>query len=567
MQKHLSKNRKALSSLSLIILLLIAAIIGGIISYLWVAGYYVSLKEKIPEQDMVAITNLSFNPQNATAFNVTLLNPSFSPSDKTRVVAIGYTGQNENTLHLVRVSIPSLTTPFNLPRGTNETFLCRGDLSPYVNQTVTVSVFVLNGSGSTNSMKIPYTQLFVNPDFNPNVGVKNFTVTLRNAPLSIATLSVTGISISTQSINTTLITPTLPYTLAPNKTVTLSLNYNWSSYASIGGPQQISVLTKEGYSASNSTQVPKLAFSIQQITFNETDTKHFTVKVMNQVSANTPLNVSRIEVLMENGTVKDVTPSLDSHTNGVLGNSTATFTVSWDWTNYRSKNAIVTVYMLQGVKASGQQVTRPAAPLSVLGPPTLPDLQHVLITVKNSQYALRAANVTKITVTLENGTEIPPLQITQPSTPPYLIGIGNVTMFSAYWNWTTYLGKTVNINIYTDEGFAAFRAITTPTSISNYTVYLTIPSTPIFNTADMTRFNVTIHNSQVSSGNADITRITVLLANGTEIDSTFTPQTLTTNSTVTYTCGWDWAAYRNKGIVIRVYTNDGLKAIYVTKTP
>lgn len=565
MQKYLTRNKKAVSSLSLILLLLIAAIIGGIISYLWVTGYYVSLKEKIPEQNTVAITNLSFNPQNASLFNATILNPSFSPDDSVQVASIVYRGQSETTLHPVIVSVPSLQTPFSLPRGTSQTFSCTGDLSPYVNQTIWVSVFVLNGSGSTLSVKIPYTQLFVVPDFNTVTGTGNFTVTLRNAPSSVATLHVSGLSISNAPINNTLITPTLPQPLAPNQTVTLALNFDWTSYAATGGPQPISVLTKEGYTASNLAQIPKVAFSIQKINFNESDTKHFTVTVKNQVSTNTPLNVSRIEVALANGTL-NVTSALNSHTNGVLGNSTGNFTANWDWTNYRDKSVVVTVYMLQGVKASGQQTTSLAAPLKIPVAPILPDSQHVLITVQNSPYALRPANVTKITVTLINSTENP-IQIVQPGAPPYLIGIGNTTMFSAYWNWQNYLNKTVTFSIYTDEGLAAFRGIITPSSSSNYTIYLTIPTLPVFNTNNTGQFEVTIHNNQNSTGSATIIRITVLLANGTEIDTTFTSQTIAPNNNATFACNWDWSTYSNKSIAIRVYTSDGLKTIYVTNTP
>ena len=451
MQRHLVKNKQALSSLSLIILLLIAAIIGGIISYLWVTGYYISLTERIPEQNTVAITNLAFNPQNATAFNLTLLNPSFSPSDTVGVSAIGYNGQNETTMHFVGSSIPALTTPWYISKGSSQTFVCRGNLTPYLNQTLEVSVFVINGSGSTNSMKIPFTRLVVSKtDFNSIVGVKNFTVTLRNDALSAATLDVTGIAIDQTAINITLITPTLPYSLSPNRTVTLTLDYNWSSYAAGGGSHQISVSTKEGYSALNSTQVPKLAFSIQQMSFNESDTTDFTLSVKNEVSTNTPLNVSRIDVIMDNATIKNVTPTLNSYTNGVLGNSTATFNISWDWTTYRYRSVGVTVYMLQGVQASAQRFT---PGLSILNA-TFPDSQHVFVAVKNSQYSGRAANVTKITVTLENGTE-EQVQITQPPTSPYIVGIGNVTVFGASWDWQTYLNKTVVIQVYTSEGLKA----------------------------------------------------------------------------------------------------------------
>lgn len=561
MQKNPNRSKKALGSLSLIILLLIAAIIGGVISYLWVTGYYMSLKANIPNEGIVAITNLSFNPENATAFNVTLLNPSYSPSKNVGVAAIGYEGSNENIIHVVQGCLPALA-PFNLTRGTSQTFTCVGNLTGYVNQTLVVSVYVMNGSGATSFIKIPYTKLLVSKiDFNSTTGVNNFKITLRNAPLSAANLTITTIGFYKQPvINNTFITPRLPYTLAPNKTVTLLVNQSWFSYATTGGSFPFVVSTKEGYTNSSSVQIPQLASSIQKINFNENDTNHFTVTVKNKVSTNTPLNVSSIEVTMDNGTVKNVTPALKSSTNGILGNSMSTFTASWNWTRYRDRSAGVTVFMLQGVNASGQQIT-PA--LSILNT-TFPDSQHVLVRVENSQYSAEMANVTKITVTLENGTE-KQVQIIQPPASPYLIGIGNVTLFNCYWNWQNYLNKTVTVNIYTTDGLVT--SYTTRTPLANYTVYLAIPSTPVFSTSNTTAFNVTVQNSQASSGNATITRITVLLANGTERETSFMAQTLTPNSTLTFTCTWKWATYGNENIVICVYTNEGLGTIYVMKTP
>jgi hypothetical protein len=568
MHNYFHRNRKALSSLTIILLLLIFAIIGGLISYLWVTGYYLSLKEKLPNQDTVAITNLSFNPENATAFNVTVLNPSYSPSDKVEVSEIGYTGQN-GTLYPIQSSIPVI--PFNVSRGTSQTFICSADLAPYVNQSLSVSVFVVNGSGSTNFIKIPYTQLLIPKiDFNSTVGVKNFTITLQNAPLSAANLTITSIGFYEQPpFNNTNISPTLPLSLAPNKTATLlisGVNGNWSSYAIASGRSYpFSVSTKEGYTALVYTTIPKLAFSVQPPNFYETDTKHFTVTVRNEGSTNTPLNVSRIDVLMYNGTIKNVTPALNSSTNGVLANSTATFTASWDWTEYRDRTVSVGVYMLQGIPENySQTITTPA--LSALNV-TFPDSQNALVTVENSQYAAGNASVENITVTLENGTE-EPVQIIQPHTsPPYLVGIGNTTMFSASWNWTKYVNEPISITIYTNEGYSTSYATTTPSSVSNYQAYLSIKSAT-FNKTDTAQFFVNVTNSIYSVEGANVTRISVLLENGTLINATITSQMVPNNgSIITFTCGWDWSAYQNKSIVILVYANNEPEAIYVTGTP
>ena len=196
MWKQLGKNKKALSSLALILLLLVSAIIGGLISYLWVMGYYISLKEKIPEENTVAITDLGFYPQNATAFNMTVLNPTWSPDDKIQVEQIALREETETTLQFVTACTPGL--PFNITRGNSQTFTCISDWTPYMNQTVVVSVFVKDGSGSTRATnaRAPYTRLLLdNYDFNPNLGVRNFTLTFRNSPLSATYLNITKIQL------------------------------------------------------------------------------------------------------------------------------------------------------------------------------------------------------------------------------------------------------------------------------------------------------------------------------------------------------------------------------------
>lgn len=573
MQKQLCQNKKALSTLTLIMLLLISAIIGGLISYLWVMGYYVSLKEKIPEENIATITNLAFFPENATAFDVTVLNPSFSPDNIIQVERIAISEETlgaEGKLNYVTTSVPKL--PFNISRGDSKAFTCISDWSQYVNKTVIVSVFVKNGAGSTSAIRLPYTKLLVeNVDFNPILGIKNFTITLRNAPLSATSLSVSEAWLSDRNlVNFTI--PSLPYPLAPNETVTLTCNYDWTSYAAAGGAQTIYIKTVQGYSEMYGVQIPRLAFFVQEINFDPADTTHFDVTVKNQVSTNTHLNVSKIELLLvENGTIIDVTPALNASTNGVPGNLTATFTCAWNWTNYRNKNVIVTVYMLQGIKESGQQITKKAALLSIPDEPVFPDTQHFFVTVKNSQYSIKTANVTKITVTFEENATEKEIPIIHPPSGPYLINIGSVTMFSCYLDWENYLNKTISINIYTDEGFATFRVAKTPVDASSYRIFLTMPSAPNFDPANTTRFDAEVHNSELSDRNATITRITILLGNGTEINATCTshalPWTLEINSTITFTCEWDWTAYKDKTVIIRIYTDEGLKTFYITKTP
>jgi hypothetical protein len=565
MKKQLTKNKKALSSLAIILLLLIAAIIGGLISYLWVMGYYISLKEKLPTGSSAAITNLSFNPQNASAFNVTILNPSFSQDPEIKVQQIGLSANTsgaEGAISFVQFSSPTL--PFYISRGTSQTFTCGKDWTQYVNRTVYVSVLVSNGSGSATPIRIPYTELSVDAvNFNASIGISNFTMTLQNKPLSATYVNVTEITLGSQTINSTLVKPAGLPSLAPNTTKVLTINLNWSAYAT-NSLYQVQVKTRQGYAALFDARPPQVALPVQAINFSPSDTTHFNVTVKSRITQNAFLNVTKIEVLLENNSIKNVTPALSSSTNGVLANETKTFTCNWDWTNYRNKNVILTVYTLQGIKSNGQQRTPLTVLLSITEDPVFSDSQHFLLTVNNSKYSTKPANITSIQVQLENGT------ITTISTinPPlaYSLGIGNTTMFSCSWNWANHLNESVNVLTYTSDGYASFRSVKTPASTSNYQVYLSIPWAN-FTAADTTHFSLNVTNSVSSNRNANVTRITVLLENGPEIDATFTPQVVPIGSTTAFTCGWDWTTYRNKNAIIRVYTNEGLRAFYITKTP
>jgi len=568
MHNRFRRNRKALSSLAIILLLLIFAIIGGLISYLWVTGYYISLKQKIPEEDVAVITNLSFNPQNATAFNATLLNPSYSPEPIINVTGIAITGENEDTLHFVSTT-PSLSIPFPLSRGTNQTFTCKSNWAQYVNQTVTVSAFVQSGSGSTSPTKLPYTAVNITKvDFNSTRGVSNFTISIRNNPLSATYVNITGISLNfLPSPNfTSKMQPSLPFKLIPNGTQTFTCNYNWLNESIAGGSYTLTAETKQGYNATFPVKIPKLASAVQA-SFNPAHTKQFNVTVTNNVSTNTYLNVTRIRVLLDNGTAMNVTttPSLSSSTNGVPGSQMATFNCTWNWTNYRNRDVIVTAYMLQGINASGQQLT-PAAGLLTITNTTFPDTQHILVTVQNSKYSTIQANVTRIQIyNMENGKGYNFTSDVLPSL-PWLVGIGNTTMFNAPWNWTSYLNLRIDITVYTNETYSTSYSTTTPSNVSNFEVYLSIKSAT-FNKTDTTKFSVNVTNNIFSSESTNVTGIAVLLENGAIVNTAITPQMVPNNgNTTTFTCRWDWSTYQNKSIVILVYTNSEPETIYVTKT-
>jgi len=148
---RLIQNAIGISKLILILLLLISAIVGGVLSYMWTEGYYQSIGFRILETATVTITNVAFDSQDPTFFNVTLLNPAISSSSVsvTRIM----TSTGDGVLHDVTAVTPTL--PVKLSISESKTFKCIWNWTGYTGQDIKVHVFVADGTGSNLETTVP----------------------------------------------------------------------------------------------------------------------------------------------------------------------------------------------------------------------------------------------------------------------------------------------------------------------------------------------------------------------------------------------------------------------------
>lgn len=363
---RLTRSARALSRFSLVLLLLVAMIIGALLSYLWVIGYYESLDIRVPEVATVTITNATFVPQNATYFNVTLLNPSFSPSDaKITKIAVS---TEDGVLHRVKEAYPSL--PYRLGRASFETFRCSWNWGNYTGETVQIIVFVDDGSGATFTKATPLVDLKITVAFNPAISVKHFNMTLQNSVSSATYVNVTGISMDGKMVPPENVTLPLPYTLHPDESISLTCTWNWTDYQ--GKNVTIAAHTLQGYVAYHTQAAPPpVNLTITEILFSTTDTRHFNATVQNSELSPTYVNVTRITITMENGTTREVIevspPLIPPYT--LHPNASVTFMCAWDWIDYRDKNVTVTIHTLQGYVTSLTQTT--PAPTGAFSPQSL----------------------------------------------------------------------------------------------------------------------------------------------------------------------------------------------------
>jgi len=353
----IARNLNAISKILLILLLLLAMIIGSIFSYLLVIGYYINLDIKVPENTTLSIIDVSLDMQNAETFNITILNPTYSPTEA-KITEISVATQ-DNKVHKILNVDPQL--PYELDKGQKETFNCFWNWGDFIGETLKVIVLVEDGSGSVYEIET----------------------------------------------------------------------------ASVG-------------------------LEITSAIFTTADTQHFNVTINNPEGSASDLNVTKITATMENGTefqVREITPSIPKML--LIGTSTK-FTCSWNWTYYRGMNATINVFTSEGYAFHRTETTPKPAQLSITDAVfDTSNMTFFNITVKNSENSIVSANLTLVEILLEDYTSLE-LSVESPPDLPYTLPIGDTVTLKCLWDWVDNRGETIAITVETPEGYLGYLQKTIP---------------------------------------------------------------------------------------------------------
>jgi len=317
------------------------------------------------------------------------------------------------------------------------------------------------------------------------------------------------------------------------------------------------VYTLQGF-RTNRTQHTPSPLNITDVAFDVADTNHFNVTIKYSVySFEESVNITRIAVRVEDGPeipLTETTPPLNNNT--VSRNSSLTFTCVWNWASQRGKNVTVAAYT-QDYSAHHKKTTPSPVVLNVRNVSfSFTDMTRFNVAVENSEFSLEYVLLTRMAVILDNGTvrnvtAIPELSL------PCVLHPNHSATFTCSWRWARYSGKGVTVVAYTFQGYEARDTAPMPLVITDV----------LFNLTDTEHFNLTVQNSMSSISSTNITRITLKVANEPEIDLNETipslNYTLSPNSSVTFTCSWDWEfllPFPGLKITISVYTSEGYKA-------
>ena len=527
----MKRRTSAISAILTMILILIAAIVGALISYTWtMAPFYLEPQNTV---DLI-ITDMNFPVNNANYFGLTVMNPSHSALP-TNITDISITGPGFNSTSITD-SDPQL--PFVLAQGTSQTFNCSLQWGALAGQLVTVHVSTDNGSGTERSIQTQTVALNVNTFFNASESVDYFnaSVTLVSSPIN---LTINQILFEFNPVNTTYLNITLPQDVTQGQTIGFTCYVPWEGYVN----PHVGIETLEGYTVEEQANVNGTALlQVTQVTFNST--QEIDVTLFNSPDSATGVDVSNITLTYGNvtdtinGTLSN--PALPSY---VDINQTTVFACTWNWndTSYRSLSVNVTVNTEQGF-ATTLNVQTPAYVSAIINQTyfDVGDTGTFVLNATNMPYSLQSVSVSGIMVNNKNAT----------FTIPTLIAPGTTTPIQCTFNWSNLVDQ--NVTIEADFSYDS-------TEI-NATYNLRLPYFKISNaTFGSSENQLTIHNSQFSGIAANITQIQILNQTTTLLTINSTVYNVPIGSDLPITYSLDWTPYVGQNVTFVIITADGFQ--------
>ena len=340
-------NLKAVSKILFILLLLLALIVGSIFSYLILAGYYLNLEVEVPEKNTISVLSAGLDTQNTQEFNITILNPTYSPSEAT--IKEIWVATEDNEIHQVTDTDPEL--PITLDKGKEKAFNCNWNWADYTSQTLKIIVLVEAGSGAVYEVETAAVGLEISSTvFNPEYS-EHFNVSIKNAAGSSSDYNVTKITVTMENgteFQVRQITPSIPKLLEAGTTTKFMCEWDWTQYR--GMNVTVNAFTSEGYAFHRETTTPKKAqLTITDPVFATANMTCFNITVSNSEHSIDVANLTTVEVVFSNYTSLEVNveaPPALPHTLQI-GDS-VTLKCLWDWTNSRQESIAIKVTTPEG---------------------------------------------------------------------------------------------------------------------------------------------------------------------------------------------------------------------------
>jgi len=310
--------------------------------------------------------------------------------------------------------------------------------------------------------------LTVEAYFNSSINIKHFNVTVQNAEASatyvnVAELAINGETIPSENITVKGESASFPYFLNSSESVLFTCAWNWTNQQ--GESATIAVYTSQGYMAHTSPTLPEpVILEITNVLFDPSNTSILSVTIQNKETSQSFVSINKMTVTLENETTVEILDASPLLTPPFVlrPNTTETFILFWNWTNYRNRTVTVTAHTLQGfTMLSAPELTLPPIILEITNVVFGPANTTFNMTILNTQFSIKSANISSIAVTLENGTIIEIGTVDPPL--PMILSQGESVAFTCTFEWFKYPGMKVTVTAYTEEGFKATEPTEIPT--------------------------------------------------------------------------------------------------------
>lgn len=544
---RIQKEVRAVTTLLAVLLILASAIVGGFISYMFAVSPFFA----VPNHVSLDITGASFPVNHPDYFDITVLNPSFSPSG-TNITSIYLKIEGETGLFNVTDTVPGLPTP--LDPGASTAIRCYCDWGSYAGRSIAVNVLPQNGTGVAFTVETDFVKLDADTYFNATESVTQFNVTVTNELKSVLNLTINNVVIDGTPVSNLSIA--LPMVLDNGQTVNFACFFDWQTYMR----PLVEVDTVEGYKAQAQKNVSSVIdVEVAGVTFNETNSSQVSVALSNSVNSVTPVDIANVTITY--GNITDVisgtlsNPPLPYRLD--INNST-TLNCAWNWTDesYRNLSVNVTAYTYQGFVSQPTKVITPAEVKARIDSTEF-DLDHTgnfTVNMTNLPYSLQTINVTEID-----------FNQTSTNVTSRLLVAGEHAAFVCEFNWSSFVGENVAITANVTYGLNS--SLLVPFQVS-------VPYFSVMNVsfADFSLgnpyMNVTVSNSEFSKTDANITQIIIQTENTTQtIDGTISnPKIspsgypLVAGNEITVVCPWDWSPFVGNDVTVIIQTADGFRS-------
>jgi archaellum component FlaF (FlaF/FlaG flagellin family) len=568
---NVQTNVKAISTLMVILLMIIAAITGGIVSYAFTIAYY----NKMPQRTALTINDVYINKENVNSFIINVLNPSYSPADA-KISRIAISLKDEAQLYDVVETEPSIENGINVPIGESVNITCLkirrnnanvtlGELIGsfgFAGKTIVVHVFSSYPVAAANmEIEAPYVKLNIAETFDSKFSFKKFNVTLTNDPQSEVNMTIIDVLIP--GVDILQVKPDIRGYMIPrgSEPVCFEFNGSWHGVAKTS----IIVYTKQGYVFRKEIETKNVYAAIQNVSFDIEHRDHFNITVFNLAESAHYANITKIKCKLDNGT--DLPAQICDPSIGVMPNSTVTVKFNWNWTEYRGRNITIVACFLQEFETNPYNaITPPPIIVKVLNENNVFDLRdtkHFDITILNHVSSLEAINITQIKIK-ETGQILNGTTQVRPQLPYGPITPNSDATFNCTFDWAEFVEKhgrnlTLTINVTTNSlsKYSFDFTFTLPVAELNITAIEPIEISGV------KYLNLTFKNLDYSLWNLTLSKIIITvkdLANPLEYALPKNQTVITRGGEIAFLCPFDWQKYLDKDITVTVFTDEAVEA-------